>query len=166
MPFMADRPHHLPHGAGRSPSSGKCPDRLRICNPATGWQSFPKTASNICFFILQLPKPAWSPSHLITGSRPPNGVTFSTMPGQKSYSPRAIIFKIWKSIRNDLQTIEQFIAVDGSTIPGWQYYQKFITDQPDTPPADVSLIRKTTSFNCTPAAPPAIPKELSSRTGL
>lgn len=38
-----------------------------------------------------------------------------------------------ETIRSDLQTIEQFIVVDAPDIPGWETYQSFIADQPDTP---------------------------------
>jgi acyl-CoA synthetase (AMP-forming)/AMP-acid ligase II len=38
-----------------------------------------------------------------------------------------------ETIRSELKTIEQFIAVDALDMPGWEMYQNFIADQPDTP---------------------------------
>ena len=40
-----------------------------------------------------------------------------------------------ETIHRELQTIQQFIAVDEQDIHGWETYQSFIADQPDTPAA-------------------------------
>ena len=42
-----------------------------------------------------------------------------------------------ETIHRELQTIQQFIAVDEQDIHGWETYQSFIADQPDTPPSRI-----------------------------
>ncbi|HTP07191.1 MAG TPA: AMP-binding protein, partial [Anaerolineae bacterium] len=38
------------------------------------------------------------------------------------------------SIRGELKSVERFVAIDRSEVPGWESFHSWITDQPDTPP--------------------------------
>lgn len=42
-----------------------------------------------------------------------------------------------EAIRSELKTVGQFIAIGALRTPGWEAYQSFITNQPDTPPERV-----------------------------
>ena len=42
-----------------------------------------------------------------------------------------------EAIRSELKTVGQFIAIGALRTPGWEAYQSFITNRPDTPPERV-----------------------------
>ena len=39
-----------------------------------------------------------------------------------------------ETIRGELETVRQFIAIDGADLSGWDAYQDFMANQPETPP--------------------------------
>lgn len=43
-----------------------------------------------------------------------------------------------ETIRSELNSIHQFIAIDGPEPPGWETYQSLLADQPDTPPSYIA----------------------------
>ncbi len=40
-----------------------------------------------------------------------------------------------ETIRGELETVRQFTVIHGPNIPGWDAYQDYIADQPETPPS-------------------------------